>query len=153
MEELVPRDDLAFALMQVRRIEQIAAAPPHQEFRATRPDRVMTPAPRGGLARSVFRQLRKREDLAPHLPGGRDLFAIGAYAQGNGQGWIAMGKHEHLRVVDAAQRNAEEIGDANIDRHPHAVEGTAHDDAFAMKFDLPHAAIGTDVVRGEADGQ
>ena len=43
--------------------------------------------------------------------------------------------------------------DADVDRHPHAVHGAAQDDAFAMKFDLPHAAIGTDVVRGETDGQ
>jgi hypothetical protein len=33
------------------------------------------------------------------------------------------------------------------------VHGTAQYDAFAMKFDLPHAAIGADIVRGETDGQ
>ena len=58
-----------------------------------------------------------------------------------------MHQHQHLRVVDAAQRDAEKIADANVDRHPHALDGTAQHDAFAMKFDLPHAAIGTDVVR------
>ena len=40
---------------------------------------------------------------------------------------------------------------AHADRHLHAVQGTAQNDAFAMKFDLPHAAIGTAVVRVEAD--
>jgi hypothetical protein len=32
------------------------------------------------------------------------------------------------------------------------MQGTAQHDAFAMKFDLPHAAIGADIVRIEADG-
>ena len=79
------RDDLALALMDVGRIEQIAAAPPHQEFRPPRPDRVVTPAPRRRFARLVFRQLRKREDVAPHLPGGRDLVAVGTDAERNRQ--------------------------------------------------------------------
>ena len=47
-----------------------------------------------------------------------------------------MNQHQHLGVVDAAQRDAEKIADANVDRHPHAVQGTAQHDAFAMKFDL-----------------
>ena len=64
-----------------------------------------------------------------------------------------MHQHEHLPVAVFAHRHAEKIADADIDRHPHAVHGAAQDDAFAMKFDLPHAAIGTDVVRGETDGQ
>ena len=53
----------------------------------------------------------------------------------------------------AAQRDAEKIADANVDRHLHAVDGTAQHDAFAMKFDLPHAAVGAGIVRIEADGQ
>ena len=64
-----------------------------------------------------------------------------------------MNQHQHLGVVDAAQRHAEKIAHANVDRHLHAVEGTAQDDAFAMKFDLPHAAVCAGVVRIEADGQ
>src|SRR5258707_5844411 len=64
-----------------------------------------------------------------------------------------MSEHQHLRVDDAAQRNAEEVGDANIDRHPHAVDGTAQHDAFAVKFDLPHAAVCAAVVRIKADRQ
>ncbi len=47
-----------------------------------------------------------------------------------------MNQHQHLGIVDAAQRDAEKIADANVDRHPHAVDGTAQHDAFAMKFDL-----------------
>jgi hypothetical protein len=33
------------------------------------------------------------------------------------------------------------------------VDGTAQNDAFAVKFDLPHAAICAGVVRIEADGK
>ncbi len=84
-KNLIPCNDLALALMNIRRVQQITAAPPHQEFRSPRPDRVVAPAPHGGFTRLVFRQLRKREDVAPHLPGGRDLFAVGTDAQGNCQ--------------------------------------------------------------------
>src|SRR5260370_40205548 len=90
----VPCADLALALMNIRRVEQTAAAPPHQEFRPPRPDRVVAPAPHGGFTSLVFRQLRKSEDVAPHLPSGRDLFEVGAYAQGNWQLRIAMNQHE-----------------------------------------------------------
>ena len=65
---------------------------------------------------------------------------------------IAVRQNQHLGVVDAAQRNAEKIADANVDGHLHAVQGTAQNDTLAMKFDLPHAAIRADVVRIEADG-
>ncbi|GIQ72472.1 hypothetical protein BraRD5C2_09080 [Bradyrhizobium sp. RD5-C2] len=62
-----------------------------------------------------------------------------------------MNQHQHLRVVDAAQRDAEKIADANIDRHPHAENGTAEHDMFAMKLDLPHAAIRARILRVEAE--
>src|SRR5258708_35080135 len=74
----IPCDDLALALVNVGGIEQIAAAPAHQEFRPPRPDRVVTPAPRRGFARLVFQQLRDP-------PGGCDLVAVGTDAQRNGQ--------------------------------------------------------------------
>ncbi len=64
-----------------------------------------------------------------------------------------MGEHEHLGIVDTAQRDAEKITDADVDRHPHAVKRTAQNHAFAMKFDLAHAAVRTGVVRIEAYGQ
>jgi hypothetical protein len=64
-----------------------------------------------------------------------------------------MDQHQHLGVVDAAQRDAEKIADPDIDRHTHAANGTAQDDAFAVKFDVPHTAIGAGVVGVEADGQ
>src|SRR5450759_4107095 len=64
-----------------------------------------------------------------------------------------MNQHQHLGVVDAAQRDAEKIAHANVDRHLNAVHGTTQDDAFAMKFDLAHAAVGTRIVRIEADRQ
>ena len=62
-----------------------------------------------------------------------------------------MDQHEHLGVVDSAQRNAEKVANANVDRHLHAVDGTAQHDAFAMKFYFPNTAIRTGVVRFEAD--
>src|SRR5258707_6737927 len=64
-----------------------------------------------------------------------------------------MNQHEHLRIVDAAQRNAEKIAHPNLDRHLHAVDGTAQDDAFAVKLDLPHATVCAGILRIEADGQ
>ena len=64
-----------------------------------------------------------------------------------------MGEYQHLGIVDAAQRDAKKIADADVDGHPHAVQRTPQHDAFAMKFDLPHAAVGTGIVRVEADGQ
>ena len=63
-----------------------------------------------------------------------------------------MNQNKHLRVVDAAQRNAKKIADADVDRHLHAAKGTAQHDTFAMKFDLPYAAIRARVVRVESDG-
>ena len=64
-----------------------------------------------------------------------------------------MQQHQRLGVIDAAQRDAEEIADAQIDRHAHAEHGTAQHDAFAVKLDLPHAAIRARIVRMEAYGQ
>src|SRR5580693_864054 len=64
-----------------------------------------------------------------------------------------MGEHQHLGIVGAAQRDAKKVADAKVDRHLHAVQGTTQYDAFAVKFDLPHATVGTAVVRIEADGQ
>ena len=61
-----------------------------------------------------------------------------------------MGEHQHLGIVDAAQRDAEKIADADIDGHLHAEQRTAQDHALAMKFDLPHAAVRADVVRIES---
>ena len=64
---------------------------------------------------------------------------------------IAMNQHQHLRVVETAQRDAEKVADADVDRHPHALDGTVQHDAFAMKFDLPHAAVCAGIVRMEAE--
>src|SRR5258706_9523561 len=62
-----------------------------------------------------------------------------------------MSQYQHLGVVNGAKRNAEKIGDVNIDRHLHAVDGTAQHDGFAVKFDLPHAAVGAGIMGIEAD--
>src|ERR1700727_3587648 len=78
-------DDLALALMNMGRIEQVATAPPHQEFWTPAANRIMPPPPRRRFARLVFRQLRKPEDLAPHLPRRRQFVAIGTDAERNAQ--------------------------------------------------------------------
>jgi len=73
---LVPCDDLVLALETASRIQQMTGTPPHQEFRTPCADDVMTPASHRGLARLGFRQKRKVEDIAPHLPGGREFLAV-----------------------------------------------------------------------------
>ena len=62
-----------------------------------------------------------------------------------------MNQRQHLGIIDAAQRDAEKIAHANVDRHLYAMEGTAQDDAFAMKFYLSHATVCAGIVRVEAD--
>ena len=64
-----------------------------------------------------------------------------------------MDEDEHLGVFQSAQRDAEKITNPNFDRHPHAANGPAQSHVFAMKFDMPDAAIRTGVVRVEADRQ
>ena len=137
----------------LRGVEQIAAAAPGQEFRASAADRVVPSPPRGRLACLVLRQWRQREHVAPHLPGLHDLVEVGTDAERNCQGRVAMCQHQHLGIVAGAQPDTEKIADANADRHLHAVQGPAQNDSLAMKFDLPHAAIGTAVMRVEIDRQ
>ena len=76
LNRLIPFDDLALALVNIRRVEQISAAAAHQEFRAAGADRVVATAALSRFAGLGFRQLRKREDLAPSLPGGSDLLRV-----------------------------------------------------------------------------
>jgi hypothetical protein len=54
--KLIPRDDLAFALMHIRGVEQIAAASAHQKFRTAGADRVVAAAAGGRFVIVVFRQ-------------------------------------------------------------------------------------------------
>ena len=61
-----------------------------------------------------------------------------------------MRQHQHLRVVEAADGDAEEIADADVDSHPHAAQMAMQDHAFAVQFDVPDAAVRTLVVRIEA---
>jgi hypothetical protein len=63
-----------------------------------------------------------------------------------------MQQHQHLGIVDPAQRNAAKIADTKIDGHPHALDGTPEHDPLAMKFDATHAVVGADIVRIEAHG-
>jgi hypothetical protein len=64
-----------------------------------------------------------------------------------------MREDQYLGIVDAAQGHTEKVTDAHADRHPHATDGTAQHDAFAVEFDIPYAAIGTRVMRVEANRQ
>jgi hypothetical protein len=41
-------------------------------------------------------------------------------------------QNNHLPVIDAAQRDATKIADPNIDGHPHSMDGTPQNDAFAV---------------------
>src|ERR1700676_670846 len=61
-----------------------------------------------------------------------------------------MDQNQYLGVVDAASCHAEKIAHPNVDGHLHAVQGTTQHDAFAVKFDVPHAAVGAHVLRIEA---
>jgi hypothetical protein len=62
-----------------------------------------------------------------------------------------MHQHQHLRVVETPQSDAEKIADANVDGHPHALDGTAQHDAFAVKFDTPYATVGAGIQRIEGE--
>jgi|SRR4051812_18959193 hypothetical protein len=53
---LIPRDDLAFVLMDVLKIGRIAAPAAHQEFRAAGADGVVAAAAGGRFAVVIFRQ-------------------------------------------------------------------------------------------------
>ncbi len=64
-----------------------------------------------------------------------------------------MREHEHLPVLDAAQRYTKKIADAKLQRHVHAANGTTQHHALAMQFDLPHEAVGTGIMRLETDWQ
>src|SRR6185295_14169527 len=63
-----------------------------------------------------------------------------------------MRQHQHLCiVVETTQCYAEKVADADVDRHPHALDGTVQHDAFAMEFYPPHAAVCAGIVRMEAE--
>src|SRR5580704_4728501 len=64
-----------------------------------------------------------------------------------------MGQHQHLGIVAAAKRDATEIADAEIDGHPHALDGTPEHDTLAVKFDAAHAVVGANIVGIEAHWQ
>jgi hypothetical protein len=63
-----------------------------------------------------------------------------------------MRQYQHLGIVNSAQRNTEKIAYTDVDRHPHAVDGTTQHDALAVKFDTSYAAVRAYVMRIEADG-
>src|SRR5262245_21919918 len=64
-----------------------------------------------------------------------------------------MNQHQRLRVVETAPRDTEKITDADVDRHPHALDGTVQHDTFAMNFDVSHAAVRARIMRLEAKRQ
>ena len=140
--------------MDVRRVEQVAGAAAHQEFRAAGADRVVAAA-RAAPARARLSSGNcGSAKISLHIC---QADAISSASELTQSGIVSDGSRCTSTSICAssrlAQRDAEKIADANVDRHPHAVDGTAQHDAFAMKFDLPHAAIGADILRIEADGQ
>ncbi len=64
-----------------------------------------------------------------------------------------MLEDQRRRAFDVAQRDAEKIGDAEIDRHAHAVHGAAQCDAIAIELDTPHATVGAGIARFETRGK
>ena len=62
-----------------------------------------------------------------------------------------MREHQHLGVVDATHGDAQEVADADVDRHPHAAQRPVQHDALAVQFNVPDAAIGALIVRVEAN--
>jgi len=60
-----------------------------------------------------------------------------------------LNQRQHLRVVvEAAPRDADKITDANVDRHPHAVDG--HGAARFVRDGISicrHAAVRADILR------
>src|SRR5262249_10914468 len=121
----VARDDLALAAVNGKFACRIAGVTAHQESRTALGEDVATAAPRRRLAPLFLRQLRKPEDLAPHRRGRVEFGAVGADGERNGQRGIAVDQRQHLRFgVDAAQADADEVRNANVDGHPHAQNGT-----------------------------
>ena len=147
----IPRDYLALAVIHTSLAKHRSGTPPHQKLRPTSAHRVVTATTLRRLTHLLFRQLRKREDRAPHLPGGVDLDAVRAYTKRDRQSGVAMREHQHLGIVETTHGDAEEIADADVDRHPHATQVAVKNNAFAMQFDVPDAAIRTLIVRIEAD--
>ena len=134
--------------------EQIAAAPPHQKFRPPRPDRVAPPPPRRRLALGRFLGNCGSAKISLHIC---QADAISSRSELTQSGIVNDGSRCSSTSIWASSMPRSAMPRKSltrtIDRHPHAVDGTAEHDAFAMKFDLPHAAVGADVVRVEADGQ
>src|SRR6185437_10347741 len=102
------RDDFAFAAIAGGGIEQVAAAPPHQEFRTPSMDRI-APSPARRRIAPVVGELRKREDLAPALPRGGKFGGIFSDEKRNGERWIAVEQDERSPFRGIAHGNADEF--------------------------------------------
>src|SRR6185312_4686859 len=86
----IPRDDFALVAMDGLAVGEIAEPAARQKLRPAATDRAMAAASDGRFAVVGFAQQRQCEDVAPHLPGGGDFLVIGADAQWNVQGRVAM---------------------------------------------------------------
>lgn len=148
----VPRDDLAFASVDSHRAEQIAGTPPEREARASSADRMAPPPARSRIA-PVVGKLWKREDLAPGFTRRGTFIGVLGHQKRNGERRIAVKQHERLALGRVAHGDADEFADAYVDCHFHAAHGAVQRHALAMKFDLPDAAVGAAVARGETDRQ
>ena len=101
----------------------------------------------------VVGKLRKREDLAPGLPRYGTFIGVLGHKKGNDKRRIAVKQHERSAVGSLAHGDADEFADAYADCHFHAAHRAVQRHALAMKFDLPDAAVGSAVARGETDRQ
>jgi hypothetical protein len=146
------RDDLALVPIDGYGIEQSTAPPPHQEGRASSADGIAPPSTWRRIA-FVVGKLRESEDLAPGLPRHGTFTSVLGHEKGNDKRRIAVKQNECSPLGGIAHSDADEFADADADCHFHAAHRAVQRDALAMKFNLPDAAVGAAVTRGEADRQ
>ncbi len=141
--------------MDHRFYQSSARLAPHQEFRTASADRVTATAALRWFACETVLAIdsRQNENVAPCAPGASEFGLVVRHEQRHRQRRIAMGEHKRAAIFGHAAGDAEKIADANIDGHRNAADGTAHDDALAIDFDSPDAAVGAAIGRVEADRQ
>src|SRR5262245_42288358 len=105
----IPRDDLALVAMDACLGDGIADVAAQQKPRPAPADRVAPAPARRGLESLAVLKLRQGKDVAPALPGGCDLVAVGARMQRDVQGRVAVNEDQHLHFAGLAQCDAAKI--------------------------------------------
>ena len=125
--ELIPRDDLAFALMD---LAGLSKSPARRRTKISDGGRGSRCGGGDGrpFARNVFHQLRQREDVA-HFS---QADTISSRSELTHSGMDSEGSRCTSTTVcassQAAQRDAEKVVDADVDGHPHALDGRGEHD-------------------------